>query len=191
MKIKTTIAHSVRVSRKSHDLGITYFNTRAVKDIPSLCTCIALLDTIFQRAADVESEEKWTEPNLSWRRPENVDVKTLGRMVEMFDESKKKLEAVAEPCRVCVSYSRSSFGMSFENLPLMCLIMKRVSTDYPSVIYSLERMTSDDQRVVFMLLFSENQNWVKILNGYESNIEVCREENSLLSRTTSQMLLDM
>ena len=52
-------------------------------------------------------------------------------------------------------------------------------------------MTSDDQRVVFMLLFSENQNWVKILNGYESNIEVCREENSLLSRTTSQMLLDM
>ncbi|KAK8820543.1 hypothetical protein WA577_006603 [Blastocystis sp. JDR] len=172
-------------------LSITYFNTRAVKDIPSLCTCIALLDTIFQRAADVESEEKWTEPNLSWKRPENVDVKTLGRMVEMFDESKKKLEAVADPCRVCVSYSRSSFGMSFENLPLMCLIMKRVSTDYPSVIYSLERMTSDDQRVVFMLLFSENQNWVKILNGYESNIEVCREENSLLSRTTSQMLLDM
>ena len=76
--------------------------------------------------------------------------------------------------------------MSFENLPLMCLIMKRVSADYPSVIYSLERMTCDDQRVVFMLLFSENRNWVKILNGYESNIEVCREENLILNRASSQ-----
>ena len=47
-------------------------------------------------------------------------------------------------------------------------------------------MTCDDQRVVFMLLFSENRNWVKILNGYESNIEVCREENLILNRASSQ-----
>ena len=58
-------------------IGITYFNTSAVKDIPSLCTCIALLDTIFQRSADVESEEKWTEENQSWKQPENVDKSVL------------------------------------------------------------------------------------------------------------------
>ena len=167
-------------------IGITYFNTSAVKDIPSLCTCIALLDTIFPRSADVESEEKWTEESQSWKQPENVDKSVLNKMVDMFDDSRKRLETSGNQCRVCVSYSRSSYGMSFENLPLMCLIMKRVSADYPSVIYSLERMTCDDQRVVFMLLFSENRNWVKILNGYESNIEVCREENLILNRASSQ-----
>lgn len=112
MKIKTTTAHSVRVSRKSHDLGITYFNTRAVKDIPSLCTCIALLDTIFQRAADVESEEKWTEPNLSWKRPENVDVKTLGlHWWEMFDRVEEEVGGGGRP----VSRVRVVFAIVVRN----------------------------------------------------------------------------
>lgn len=39
----------------------------------SLCTCIALLDSIFRRDADVVSEEKWNEENVSWKNQENVD----------------------------------------------------------------------------------------------------------------------
>ena len=94
--------------------------------------------------------------------------------------------------KVWVAYTRASLGMSFENLPLMSIMMKKVTTDYPSVIYSLERMTCDDERVVFMLMFNEDHNWVKILNGYESNIEVCREENFILSRVNSQpVMLDL
>lgn len=82
--------------------------------------------------------------------------------------------------------------MSFENLPLMSLILKKVTVDYPQVIYSLERITCDDQRVVFIILFSEDLNWVRILNGYESNIEVCREENFMINRVNSQhVLLDI
>lgn len=113
-------------------------------------------------------------------------------MVDMVEESRKKLSDSLDKCKVCVSYTRSSLGMSFENLPLMSIMMKKVTTDYPSVIYSLERMTCDDERVVFMLMFNEDHNWVKILNGYESNIEVCREENFILSRVNSQpVMLDL
>lgn len=54
-------------------IGITFFNTSAVKDITSLCTCIALLDNIFKKDANVTSEEKWTEQNISWKKPENID----------------------------------------------------------------------------------------------------------------------
>lgn len=39
----------------------------------SLCTCIALLDTLFRRGADVVSDEKWNEENVSWKNPGNVD----------------------------------------------------------------------------------------------------------------------
>ena len=110
-------------------------------------------------------------------------------MIETVEESQKILLESIHKCKVCVSYSRSSLGMSFENLPLMSILMKRVTTDYPDVIYSLERMTCDEERVVFMLLFNEDHNWVKILNGYESNIEVCKEENFILSRVNSQPVM--
>lgn len=118
--------------------------------------------------------------------------KVLTKMIEMVDDSQRKLSESLNKCKVCVSYTRSSLGMSFENLPLVSVMMKKVAADYPSVIYSLDRMTCDDERVVFMLLFNEDHNWVKILNGYESNIEVCREENFILSRVNSQpVMLDL
>ena len=44
-----------------------------MKDITSLCTCIALLDNIFKKDANVTSEEKWTEQNISWKKLENID----------------------------------------------------------------------------------------------------------------------
>lgn len=57
----------------SSSSGITFFNTSAVKEISSLCTCIALLDTLFRRNANVTWEEKWTEENITWKRHENID----------------------------------------------------------------------------------------------------------------------
>ena len=113
-------------------------------------------------------------------------------MIEKAEEAQRKLTHSQNQCRICVSYTRSSAGMSFENLPLMSLILKKVTVDYPQVIYSLERITCDDQRVVFIILFSEDLNWVRIINGYESNIEVCREENFMINRVNSQhVLLDI
>lgn len=113
-------------------------------------------------------------------------------MFELGEEARKKLYESPSQCRVCVSYSRSSFGMSFENLPLMSIILKKVTAEFPSVIYSIERMTFNDQRCAFLLLFNEDNNWVKILNRYESNIEVCREENFMMNRVNSQpVLLDL
>jgi hypothetical protein len=82
--------------------------------------------------------------------------------------------------------------MSFENLPLISIILKKVTAEFPSVVYSVERMTFDDKSCTFLLLFSEDHNWVKILNGYESNIEVYREESITMSRVNSQpVLLDI
>ena len=110
-------------------------------------------------------------------------------MIEMGEEAQRKLTQSENQCRICVSYSRSSAGVSFENLPLMSLILKKVSVDYPNVIYSLERVTCDDQRVVFVILFSEDLNWVRIINSYEPNIEVCREDNFMISRVNSQHIM--
>lgn len=115
--------------------------------------------------------------------------KLLQKMIEMGEEAQRKLTQSENQCRICVSYSRSSAGVSFENLPLMSLILKKVSVDYPNVIYSLERVTCDDQRVVFVILFSEDLNWVRIINSYEPNIEVCREDNFMISRVNSQHIM--
>lgn len=113
----------------------------------------------------------------------------LKKMFEMGEESRKKLASVQDECRLTVSYSRSSFGMSFENLPFMSIMLKKVTSDYPMIVYSIERMTFTEERCSFILLFSEDHNWVKILTGYESNIEVCREGTLLMSRTNSQHVL--
>ena len=90
-------------------------------------------------------------------------------------------------CKVCVSYSRSKEDTFFENLPLISLILKRVSNDYPDVVFSLWRMVCDEKRVVCVLAFNEERNWVKIINGYESSLEVSMEEGEqAMSRVNSQ-----
>ena len=48
-------------------------NTGAVKDVKSLCTCIALLATSFRRFADVTVTEHWTEPDMSFKAIGNID----------------------------------------------------------------------------------------------------------------------
>ena len=53
--------------------AITFMNTGAVKDVKSLCTCIALLDNSFRRFADVTVTEHWTEPDMSFKAIGNID----------------------------------------------------------------------------------------------------------------------
>ena len=61
------------------------------------------------------------------------------------------------------------------------------------IIGEINRRWCDDKRVVCVLQFSEDKNWVKVINGYESSIEVCSEEQyKSMSRTNSQpVLLDL
>ena len=58
---------------KNSRVAITFMNTGAVKDVKSLCTCIALLDNSFRRFADVTMTEKWTEPDMSYKTIGNID----------------------------------------------------------------------------------------------------------------------
>ena len=58
-------------------------------------------------------------------------------MINFAERSQKVMEASTNSCRVCVSYSRSKEETYFENLPLISLILKRVSNDFPDVVFSL------------------------------------------------------
>ena len=114
----------------------------------------------------------------------------LTSMIAFGENAQRTIEKSTKRCRIVLSYSRTSEDSSFENLPISSLVLKKVSKDYPSVVYILERMMGDDNHVVCVLVFSEDRNWVKIINGYESNLEVCREENSMMmNRVNSQPIL--
>ena len=118
--------------------------------------------------------------------------KKLKEMISYAEQSQKVMENSTSTCRVCVSYSRSKEETYFENLPLISLILKRVSNDFPDIVFSLYRMVCDDKRVVCVLQFSDDKDWVKVINGYESSIEVCTEEQfkaSSMSRVNSQLVL--
>ena len=178
-------------------------NTGAVKDMKSLCTCIALLDNSSRRFADVTVTEHWTEPGMSFKTIGNIDQwvwgsgvrrsKKLKDMIAFAERSQKIMEKATNACRICVSYSRSKEETYFENLPLISLILKRVSTDFPDVVFSLWRMVCDDKRVVCVLQFSEDHDWVKVINSYEGSIEVCNEDQfKSMTRVNSQpVLLDL
>lgn len=114
-------------------------------------------------------------------------------MLAYGEHAQRRLEASTTRARIVVSYSRSTEDNSLENLPLLSLVLKRVSKDYPTVVYALERMVCDEKRVMCMLVFSEDKNWVKIINSYESSLEVSRDENgNLLTQTNSpSVLLDL
>lgn len=114
-------------------------------------------------------------------------------MILFAEESQRRMERSNNVCRVCVSYSRSKEDTYFENLPLISLILKRVSNDYPDVVFSLWRMVCDEKRVLCVLQFSEDHDWVKVINGYESSIEVFTEDQlpSFMPRVSSTILLDV
>ena len=74
--------------------------------------------------------------------------------------------------RISVSYKRSREESSFENLPLISLILKRIHNEYQDVVFSLCTMVCDDEKVECVLEFSTDQDWISIIKGYESSIEV-------------------
>ena len=119
--------------------------------------------------------------------------KELKSLILFAEESQRRMEKSQHVCRVCVSYSRSKEDTFFENLPLISLILKRVSNDYPDVVFSLWRMACDEKRVLCVLQFSEDRDWVKVINAYESSIEVFSEEeaNETISRVSSNVMLDV
>ena len=55
--------------------AITLMNTDAVKDVKSLCTCIALLDNSFRRFAEVTVKENWTDLGsaMNYTKIGNID----------------------------------------------------------------------------------------------------------------------
>ena len=113
--------------------------------------------------------------------------KLLSRMLVVAQTAQARLEQSKTQYRVAVSYNRPMNELSVENLPILSLILKRVSVDFPTVVYSLERMVCDEKRVVCVLAFNEERNWVKIINGYESSLEVSMEEGEqAMSRVNSQ-----
>ena len=119
--------------------------------------------------------------------PRFPDRKLLSRMLVVAQAAQARLEQSKTQYRVAVSYNRPMNELSVENLPILSLILKRVSVDFPAVVYSLEKMVCDEKRVVCVLVFNEERNWVKIINGYESSLEVSMEEGEqVMSRVNSQ-----
>lgn len=58
----------------SNDIGITFFNTSAIKDVRVLCTCIYLFNSSFQHFTESSNTELWTEKNISWKNQANIDL---------------------------------------------------------------------------------------------------------------------
>ena len=183
-------------------VSITFFNTSAIKDIKPLCTCIALMNGSFQHYRDICHSESWTEKGVTWKDQDNIDTlvlcvrvrrrKLLASMLAYGEGAQKKLEESQARARIVLSYSRSTEDNSFENLPILSLVLKRVSHDYPNVVYDLERMVCNEKYVKCVLLFSEDNNWVKIINNYESNLEVRRYDSASREQSNSQpALLDI
>ena len=72
----------------------------------------------------------------------------------------------------------------FEKLPLLSLILKRVVSDYPEVVFTLYRMSCQNNVVNCVVEFSETKDWVSIINAYESNLVVgeVKEEEGVDSK---------
>ena len=119
--------------------------------------------------------------------------KQLKEMISFGEAAEKTLSSAPHPCRIRLSMNLQRDRNYFEKLPLLSLILKRVSTDFPDVVFSLWRMVCDDKRVVCVLQFSEDHDWVKVINSYEGSIEVCNEDQfKSMTRVNSQpVLLDL
>ena len=99
----------------------------------------------------------------------------LRRMQVIGEAARQKIQSCPTRNRIVISYSRVSEDNSFENLPILSIVLKRVTNDYPESVYLLERMICDERRVVCVLLFNEDRDWVNIIRQYEVNLDVRRE----------------
>ena len=99
----------------------------------------------------------------------------LNRMHLIGESARQQIQSSSTKTRIVISYSRVSEDNSFENLPILSIVLKRVMSDYPECVYLLERMICDERRVVCVLLFNEDRDWVSIIRQYEVNLNVRRE----------------
>ena len=169
-------------------------------NVKPLCTSVALMDNCFRRFAEVEVSEAWSHSNQVWTAIGNIDTwsnrggvrgrKKLKEMIAFGEMAEKTLANAASPCRICVSMNLQRDRNYFEKLPLLSLILKRVVSDYPEVVFTLYRMLCQDNIVKCVWEFSETKDWVTIIKSYESNIAVeeYKEEDGVDSK---QILLDI
>lgn len=111
-------------------------------------------------------------------------------MIAFGEMAEKTMANAANPCRICVSMNLQRDRNYFEKLPLLSLIMKRVVSDYPEVVFTLYRMLCQDNIVNCVLEFSETKDWVTIIKSYESNIAV-EEYKEEEGGDSKQILLDI
>lgn len=102
--------------------------------------------------------------------------KILKEMVNSAEKHQQEMKNSKYHKRISVSYKRSREESSFENLPLISLILKRIHNEYKDVVFSLCTMVCDEEKVECVLEFSTDQDWISIIKGYESSIEVCEDE---------------
>lgn len=79
----------------------------------------------------------------------------------------------------------------FEKLPLLSLILKRVVSEYPGVVFTLYRMSCQNRLVNCVVEFSETKDWVSIINSYEANIVVFEYKEEDLDPSSAPLLLDL
>lgn len=170
---------------------ITFLNTSTVIGIKPLCTSVALMDNCFRRFAEVEVSESWSHGNQTWTAIGNIDTKKLKEMITFGENAERILAQAANPCRICVSMNLQNDANYFEKLPLLSVILKRVVSEYPDVVFTLYRMSCQNHMVNCVVEFSETKNWVSIINSYEANIVVWEYKEDSKDEKNYQLLLDL
>ena len=159
------------------------------------------MDNCFRRFAEVKVAEQWSHGNQTWTAIGNIDTyeqltfmtsrNKLKEMILFGENAERVLSSASNPCRICVSMNLKNDENYFEKLPLLSLILKRVTADYPSVVFTLYRMSCKDRMVNCVVEFSETRNWVSIINAYESNIGVWEYKDEVKDTAAYPVLLDL
>lgn len=149
------------------------------------------MDNCFRRFAEVEVREAWSRGNQTWTAIGNIDTKKLKEMIAFGEEAERVLAAATNPCRICVRMNLQNDQNYFEKLPLLSLILKRVVSEYPGVVFTLYRMSCQNRLVNCVVEFSETKDWVSIINSYEANIVVFEYKEEDLDPSSAPLLLDL
>lgn len=117
--------------------------------------------------------------------------KKLKEMIAFGEEAERVLAAATNPCRICVRMNLQNDQNYFEKLPLLSLILKRVVSEYPGVVFTLYRMSCQNRLVNCVVEFSETKDWVSIINSYEANIVVFEYNEEEKDASAAPLLLDL
>ena len=76
-----------------------------------------------------------------------------------------------------ISFKRSHTDVMFENLPVLALVLKRVSEEDKDVIYSLEGMICTEEELRCELAFNLDFNFKGIMDDYAGIINIRNLDN--------------